>query len=239
MWATDRDAPELKTEFEKEEQMLMKKLWMALWGMGFMLAALPATAQLRADAQPGLAFSPELMNPSLSGAAQGTAERVAFRAQDINLMEMRRKRKRRRRKKNTLAVGLVAGGPIGFGGRVIFRPTRLAVAADIAYNRLRTDQGPMVNAMTAKIDARLYSKGFIARLLRTYLFVGGTMQRGNFSDGLTQSVWQMDAGIGGGIKLWRLEINGEVGLLIPVSGVDAYQPRFNVFGNVGVMIWLI
>jgi hypothetical protein len=228
-------------EIRIEEQELMKKIVMALTGMVFLLSATSARAQLRSDALPALAFGPGLMLQSASGNAL-SAERSGFQASGIDMAELRRRKKKRRRKrrrKNTLAVGAVAGGPVGFGGRVVFRPSRLAFAGDIAYNRLRTDNGPLVGALTTKLDARIYSKGLIARLLRTYLFAGGTMQRGEFQEGRMQSVWQMDAGIGGGLKLWRLEINGEVGLLIPVSGVEAYQPRFNVFGNVGVLIWLI
>lgn len=148
-------------------------------------------------------------------------------------------KRKKKRKARTLAAGAVIGTPVGFGGRMIFRPTRLAVAGDIAYNRVRTDRGLMANALVLKADARWYSDGFIAKLLRPYVFGGMTLQRGNFNEQQVQSVFAADAGIGGGIKLWRLELNGEVGILVPVRQVETYRPGLGAFANVGILFWLL
>jgi hypothetical protein len=215
--------------------MQKRNLLIAFMGLSMLLIAPGLFAQLRADSQARLAFSSTDFSEDYS-------EWDGLGMQDHEMADMfkkKRKKRKKRRKKNTLAIGLVAGGPVGFGGRVVFRPSRLAVAGDIAYSRIRTDNGPLIGAMTAKIDARFYSKGIIARLLRPYIFAGATMQRGQFNEVSPESVFYMDAGVGGGIKLWRLEINAEVGMLIPALAVEAYQPRLGVFGNVGVLIWLI
>lgn len=205
---------------------MKKTLWISVFAMCLILGGMPLHAQLRADAHPQLNFAPQI------GGDWGLG---------LDLMDARKKKKRkkrRRKKKNTFAIGAVAGAPVGFGGRVVFRPTRFGVAADIAYNRLRTDRGPLVGAVTAKIDGRFYSKGLLAKLLRIYTFAGATLQRASFDEEHMESVYSMDAGLGAGIKLFRMEVNAEVGLLIPVRGVDAYQPRLNAFGNVGVLFWL-
>jgi hypothetical protein len=164
------------------------------------------------------------------------AEGNTFCNADWDLFNKRKKKKKHKAK--TFAAGVVVGTPVGFGGRVIFRPSRLAVAGDIAYNRIRTDKGLLTNAMVLKLDARFYGKGLFAKLLRPYIFTGMTMQRGNFNESQVQSVYAVDAGVGGGVKLWRLEVNGEVGILIPVRGVETYKPSFGAFANVGVMWWL-
>lgn len=148
------------------------------------------------------------------------------------------KKKKKKHKANFLAAGVVIGTPVGFGGRVIVRPSRLAAAGDIAYNRIRTDNGTMVNALVLKTDARWYAKGFIAKLLRPYVFGGMYMQRGAFNESTPESVFAADTGIGAGIKLWHLEINGEVGLTIPIRQVEDYRPGFGAFANVGIMYWL-
>lgn len=150
----------------------------------------------------------------------------------------KRKRKRRRKRNRTLALGAVVGGPVGFGGRAILRLGSLGVAGDLAYNRIRTDSGPLVDAFTSKLDLRLYSSSFFGKLLRFYVFGGASMHRG-YWDGLNrQSVLFVDGGVGGGIKLWRLSFNAEAGLLLPARGVSNYQPRFGAFANVAVMLWL-
>ncbi len=149
------------------------------------------------------------------------------------------KKKKRKKANHVLAVGAVIGDPVGFGGRVIFRPTRLAVAGDIAYNRIRTDRGPIANALVMKADARYYSKGVIAKLLRPYVFAGATIQRGNFSETKVESVFAADTGIGAGIKLWVLEVNGEVGILVPVKQTATYRPGLGAFANVGIMFWIL
>ena len=206
----------------------MKTLLTVFLGACFLLRVPDLNAQLRADAQVGLRFGEQTLT-------EWTA--------DLDLMDRRKKKKRKKRKRkhkknNTFALGAVAGAPIGFGGRAVFRTKRLGISGDIAYNRLRTDPGPLVGAVTAKIDGRFYSKGFLAKLLRTYGFAGATIQHASFDEEHRQSVYAMDAGFGAGIKLFRLEVNAEVGLLIPVRGVETYQPRFNAFGNVGVLVWL-
>ncbi|HEX2901113.1 MAG TPA: hypothetical protein VHS96_15450 [Bacteroidia bacterium] len=150
-----------------------------------------------------------------------------------------KKKKKKKHKAKVLAAGAVIGTPVGFGGRVIFRPTRLAAAGDIAFNRIRTDRGLLTNAIVLKADARFYADGFIAKLLRPYIFAGMTMQRGNFSETGVESVFAADAGVGGGIKLWRLEINGEVGILVPVKQVETYKPGLGAFANIGIMVWLL
>jgi hypothetical protein len=148
-------------------------------------------------------------------------------------------KRKKKHKAKLFAAGAVIGNPVGFGGRVIFRPSRLAAAGDIAYNRIRTDRGILTHAMVLKADARFYSDGFIAKLLRPYVFGGMTMQRGNFSEVKAESVFAADAGIGGGIKLWRLEINGEIGILVPVKQVETYKPGLGAFANIGIMFWLL
>ncbi len=148
------------------------------------------------------------------------------------------KRRRRRKKKRTFAVGVVVGSPAGLGGRAILRIKNVGLAGDIAYNRIRSDSGPLVNAFVTKLDARFYRKGLLGKLLRVYVFGGATLQRGRWDDVNYQSAIQIDAGIGGGIKLWRLSINGEAGLLIPAVKLENYNPGFGVFANLAVMVWL-
>lgn len=147
--------------------------------------------------------------------------------------------KKKKKKFKTVAAGLVIGGPVGVGGRIVFRPSRLAVVGDIAYNRLRSDAGQMTSAIVTKTDLRLYGKGLLGKLLRPYIFGGVMMQRGAFEEGKTQSVFLADTGVGGGIKLWRLEVNAEAGLLVPFKQIEAYRPGLNVFANVGILIWII
>jgi hypothetical protein len=149
------------------------------------------------------------------------------------------RKKKKKHKANFFAVGAVIGDPVGFGGRVIVRPSRLAVAGDIAYNRIRTDRGLLTHAIVLKTDARYYADGLLAKLLRPYVFVGATMQRGNFDETKVESVFAADAGVGAGIKLWRLELNAEVGLLLPVKQTEAYSPGVGAFANVGIMVWLL
>jgi hypothetical protein len=210
--------------------MQKSRIWMPVFGLLILMVVPSMQAQLRADSRARLEFSPGELSVN-------QVEWEGTHLQGNSMTDLFKKRKKRKR--NTLALGLVAGGPVGFGGRVVFRPSRLAVAGDIAYSRIRTDDGPLIGAMTAKIDARFYSKGFIARLLRTYAFAGMTVHRGRFNEVASQSVLLVDGGIGGGIKLWRLEINAEVGLLVPAIRVEAYKPRLGVFANVGVLIWVI
>jgi hypothetical protein len=149
------------------------------------------------------------------------------------------KKKKKKHKAKVLALGAVIGDPVGFGGRVIFRPTRLAVAGDLAFNRIRTDRGLMANALVMKADARYYSDGFIAKVLRPYIFAGATMQRGKFNELNVETVFAADTGVGAGIKLWRLELNGEVGILLPVKQTETYRPGLGAFANVGIMVWLL
>lgn len=147
-------------------------------------------------------------------------------------------KRRKRRKKRTLAVGVVVGAPAGLGARGIFRFKTFGVAGDIAYNRVRSDSGPLVNTLVSKLDARFYRKGLLGKLLRVYVFGGATMQRGRWDANKMESAFQIDAGIGGGIKLWSLSINAEAGLLIPAVSPENFNPGFGVFANVAVMAWL-
>ena len=144
----------------------------------------------------------------------------------------------KKKKKKTFAAGLVVGGPTGIGARVIFRPSRLGVALDGTFSKIRTDAGPKVDAFTVKADARMYSKGLLAKLLRTYMFGGVTMSRGKFDESQPETVMRVDAGIGGGIKLWRLSFNAEAGLLVPIKGVPDFTPGLDVFGSIAIMWWL-
>jgi hypothetical protein len=166
-----------------------------------------------------------------------TAEGNCFCNDSYDLFD-KRKKKKKKHKNRTFAVGAVIGTPVGFGGRVIFRPTRLAVAGDIAYNRIRTDRGLLTNAIVLKADARYYADGFIAKMLRPYVFAGMTMQRGNFNEEKVESVFAADAGVGAGVKIWKLEVNAEAGILVPIRGTEAYDPGFGAFANVGIMFWL-
>ena len=148
------------------------------------------------------------------------------------------KRRRRRKKKRTFAVGVVVGNPAGLGGRAILRIKNFGIAGDIAYNRVRSDSGPLVDALVTKIDARFYRPGLLGKLLRVYVFGGATMQSGRWDEVNFDTAVQIDVGIGGGIKLWRLSINGEVGMLIPAVKPVNYDPGFGVFANLAVMVWL-
>lgn len=148
------------------------------------------------------------------------------------------KRRKRRKKKRTLAVGVVVGAPAGLGARGIFRLKTFGIAGDIAYNRVRSDSGPLVNTLVSKLDARFYRKGLLGKLLRVYVFGGATMQRGKWDTMNMESAFQIDAGIGGGIKLWSISINAEAGLLIPAISPENFNPGFGVFANVAVMAWL-
>lgn len=158
-------------------------------------------------------------------------------SQDAGFDFWKRKRRKRRRKR-TLAVGVVVGGPVGLGGRGLLRLGSFGISGDLAYNRIRSDSGPLVDAFTSKIDARFYSKSFFGKLLRFYVFGGATLQRGKWDEVVTQSAFLLDAGLGGGIKISRISVNAEAGLLIPAVQLDAYKPGFGVFANVGVLLWL-
>ncbi len=147
--------------------------------------------------------------------------------------------RKRKRKKRTLAIGVVVGNPAGLGGRAILRIKNVGLAGDIAYNRIRSDSGPLVNSVVTKLDARFYRRGLLGKLLRVYGFGGVTMQNGKWDGVNNQSALQIDAGIGGGIKLWQLSINGEIGLLIPAVKPTNYDPGFGVFANIAVMLWLL
>ena len=151
----------------------------------------------------------------------------------------KKKKKKKHKGNQFMAIGAVIGTPVGFGARVIVRPTRLAASGDIAYNRIRTDKGIMTNAIVLKADARYYADGLISKLLRPYVFAGATMQRGNFDETKVESVFAADAGVGAGIKLWVLEVNGEVGVLVPVKQVATYRPGLGAFANVGIMFWIL
>lgn len=189
----------------------------------------PLHAQNSALAGPGLAFAPTL-------ALDGETEEFSASAEDW--FKKKKKKKRKHHKRNTFAVGAASGGPLGFGGRTVLRFGMIGVAADFAYNRIRNDYGTKVDALAMKVDARLYGNRLLAKLLRTYTFAGMTMQHGRFDGSVGQSVYSMDAGFGAGIKLWKLEVGAEAGILIPVRQLDAYRPGFGAFINASVLIWL-
>ena len=154
-----------------------------------------------------------------------------------------RKKKRKKRKflapkHNTLAIGLVGGDPLGLGLRGIFRLGVIGVSADLAYNRIRDDQGDKVSAVGLKTDFRIYSKGLIAKLIRPYTFVGITTQRGQFNETKSESVYLIDGGFGAGVKLFRLEIGAEAGILIPARQLTDYRPGLGAFVNASVVMWL-
>jgi hypothetical protein len=189
----------------------------------------PLHAQSAALTGTGLAFGPTL-------ALGMEAEEIGLETEDW--FKKKKKRKHRDRKRNTFAIGAASGGPLGFGGRTVVRFGMIGVAGDFAYNRIRNDFGTKVDALAMKVDARLYGNRLIAKLLRTYTFVGMTAQQGRFDGNSWQSVYSMDAGFGAGIKLWKLEIGAEAGLLIPVHQLESYKPGFGAFMNASVLVWL-
>lgn len=149
------------------------------------------------------------------------------------------KRKRKKRKRNrTFAAGLVVGAPAQLGLRVVLRPTRLAVAGDIGWSRLRNDFGTLTDITTIKLDARYYGDQFLAKLVRFYVLGGATIRSGKFNETSTETLFAANAGLGGGIKLWKLEVNAEAGLMVPINTSTHYDQRFGVFSNIGILFWL-
>lgn len=215
----------------------MRKLVTGL--VGILLLCLVAPSNLQAagsgsPTKPGLSFGESSSFVGESSSFVGS-NLISMEGMESDYEAWKR---RRRRKKRTLAVGVVMGGPAGFGGRGIFRIKNFGVAADLTWGRVRTDAGPRVGAFTTKIDARFYRKGLLGKLLRVYAFGGATIQRGMWDETNTSSAVQIDAGVGGGIKLWSISINAEVGVLAPAVKPENYNPGFGVFGNVAVMLWL-
>ncbi len=206
----------------------MKNTGYGFVGMLLLLFLFPNTSQATntGPRTAGLAFA-ETLSPTVSLLDQtSSADLEAW------------KRRRRRKKKNTFAVGVVVGSPVGLGARAIFRIKNFGIAGDIAYNRIRSDGGPLVNALVTKVDARFYRRGLLGKLLRVYALGGVTMQHGFWDEVNYQTAIQINAGIGGGIKLWRISVNGEVGVLIPAVKPANYNPGFGAFANIGVMLWL-
>lgn len=147
----------------------------------------------------------------------------------------------KKKRKNTFALGAVIGGPTGFGGRAVLRLGRFGIAADASTKKsIRLDNGLKVGATVVKADARLYGKGLLSRLVRPYIFGGATAMIANFSEfePTKESLMFADAGVGGGIKLGRLEINGEAGLAIPVNSQENFTKGLDVFGSVAILFWL-
>lgn len=147
--------------------------------------------------------------------------------------------KKKKRKSRLLAVGVVLGGPVNLGGRALLKIGRFGVAADAAFKKIRLDTGPRIGILALKVDGRIYGKGFLARLMHPYLFGGATIQHGDFDSEIAESVIQGDAGLGLGIRLGRLEIGGQAGVLIPLRRADNYQPGLNVFANLSAMFWIL
>ena len=146
----------------------------------------------------------------------------------------------KKRRKNTFALGAVFGGPTGFGGRAVLRLGRFGIAADASGKNVRLDNGLKVGATVVKADARLYGKGILSKLVRPYIFGGATALIADFSEfePTKEAIMFADAGVGGGIKLGRLEINGEAGLAIPVDTHANFQTGVDVFGSVAILFWL-
>ena len=192
-------------------------------------------------AQPASAVSPlnSGSGPELVGSSPHTPGLV-FNSHVSNAdpLDFLKRKRRKRRRKRTLAVGAVVGGPVGLGARGLLRLGSFGISGDLAYNRIRSDAGPLVSAFTSKIDARFYSKSFFGKLLRFYVFGGATLQRGKWDEVVTQSAFLMDAGLGGGIKISRISVNAEAGLLIPAVQLESYKPGFGVFANIAILLWL-
>ena len=150
----------------------------------------------------------------------------------------KRRRKRRRKRNRTFGVGAVIGGPTNIGARALLKLRYVGISGDFTYQRLRSDPGPLVDVFTTKADLRLYSKSFFGRIFRFYVFGGTTLQHGRWDGENMQTAVLLDAGAGAGIKLWRLSINAEAGLLLPAKELPTYNPGFGAFANVAVMLWL-
>lgn len=173
-------------------------------------------------------------NPSKKEATKKGASKGKGHQKNRNFLGIKQKPKKR-----FVAVGPVFGGPHGFGGRLLIRPIKqLGLAGDVSYNKIRLDEGQAIGVVATKADARLYAPNWLGDLFRLYAFAGGTMQSGKFNRETTSTVIQGDIGVGAGLKFWRVSINGEVGVLIPVKREANFNPGVGVFGNVALLIWL-
>lgn len=222
---SERILPPARTRHRVHNLSCMKGILLVC--LSLVMLAEPLAAQ--STAMPSLAFGPTL-------ALDTESDELGLDSEDW--FKKKKKKKRKHHKRNTFAIGAVSGGPLGFGGRTVLRVGMFGIAGDFAYNRIRNDYGLKVDALAMKVDARLYSNKLIGKLLRTYTFAGMTSQRGRFDGTVGQSVYSMDAGFGAGIKLWKLEVAAEAGVLIPVRQVEAYRPGFGAFVNASVLVWL-
>ena len=205
----------------------MKNTLFAFLISSLMLAPDTLSAQMQAT-RPGVFLSEDVLNIGL-----GNSD---------DLFDRRKKKKKKRNrfeaKHNTLAVGLVGGDPLGLGGRAVFRMGQVGLAADVAYNRIRDDEGDKLGALGFKTDFRFYTKDPLMKILRAYTFIGLTSHRARFNETTHQSVYLMDGGFGAGVKLFRLEIGAEAGVLIPAKDLDNYKPGLGAFLNASVAVWL-
>lgn len=165
------------------------------------------------NAKPGLSLSSEAQAPTLFG-------------------------KKKHRGKHWLAGGVVFGQPAGFGGRVLVTPWRLGFVADFAFDQIRLDNGYAAGAMTVKVDARWYGKGFLKNFFRPYMFGGITTTLANFNE-FDKSLIRADAGVGAEVRIWRVGLNAEAGLLLPLEYVQNYHKGVGFFGNIGVVFFIL
>lgn len=146
--------------------------------------------------------------------------------------------RRKKKKVKPLGIGLVAGQPTGFGARVIFQPSRFAVSGDFGFKNVRSDSGLKVGVGVIKVDARYYADGIFGALLRPYVFGGLTMLTGKFELG-RESQMNLDAGVGAGIRLGKIGIDAEAGLMAPAYQPESYTTGVRGFTNISVIFWPI
>lgn len=216
--------PRIKMGLSQKHMKNSLVIWMLLLSIG--MPPMLMAQQKAMDSKPGLVLSPVVLE---DGGWTGTS-----------LLDRKKKRKKKwlKPKHNTFAVGLVGGDPLGLGARAIFRIGQFGASADFAYNRLRDDDGDKLGALGMKTDFRLYTKDPLMKIVRAYTFVGLTSHRAMFNETKHQSVYLIDGGFGAGVKLFRLEIGAEAGLLIPARQVENYKPGLGAFVNASVMLWL-
>lgn len=170
---------------------------------------------------------------SNGGPEYRTEAKVAFDSQEGPAIF-----KRKKKKIKPLGIGLVAGQPMGFGGRITIQPGRFAINGDFGFKNVRSDSGLKVGVGVIKLDARYYAGGLFGALLRPYAFGGLTMLRGKFELS-PESQLNLDAGVGAGIRLGKIGIDVEAGLLAPAYQPESFTTGIKGFTNVSVMYWPI
>lgn len=181
----------------------------------------------------GLLLLPLCANAGGTGPVVRTDPHFAFSQQEAPEIF-----KRKKKKVKPLGIGLVAGQPMGFGGRVTFQPSRFALNGDFGFKQVRTDSGLKVAVGVIKVDARYYAGGLVGALVRPYAFGGLTMLRGKF-DLRPESQLNLDAGVGAGIRLGKIGIDVEAGLMAPAYQPESFTTGIKGFTNVSVMYWPI